>query len=161
MHTFTVIWLGQLVSLLGTAMTRFALQIWALAAFLAALFIPFISICRGAHRAIWQVKVAPEVQGRVFSVKGMLELVPMPFGYLLAGPLADRWFEPAMIKGGSLERTCGWLVGAGPGAGMALMFICTALLGMAISLSGYLFRAIRHVEKDLPDHDAVPVPRSI
>ena len=133
-------------------------QTWALAAFLAALFIPFIS---GAHRAIWQVKVAPEVQGRVFSVKGMLELIPMPFGYLLAGPLADRWFEPAMIKGGSLERTCGWLVGTGPGAGMALMFVYTALLGMTISLSGYLFRAIRRVENDLPDHDAVPVPQSV
>ena len=86
-------------------------QIWALAAFLAALFIPFIS---SAHRAIWQAKVAPEVQGRVFSVKGMLELVPMPLGYLLAGPLADRWFEPAMMTGGSLERTCRWLVGTGP-----------------------------------------------
>lgn len=131
---------------------------WALAAFLAALFIPFIS---SAHRAIWQVKVAPEVQGRVFSVKGMLELVPMPLGYLLAGPLAGRWFEPAMMIGGSLEGTYSWLVGTGPGAGMALMFICTALLGMTISLSGYLFRAIRRVEKDLPDHDAVPVPRSV
>ena len=29
MRTFTVIWFGQLVSLLGTAMTRFALLIWA------------------------------------------------------------------------------------------------------------------------------------
>ena len=134
------------------------MQTWALAAFLAALFIPFIS---SAHRAIWQVKVAPEVQGRVFSVKGMLELVPMPLGYLLAGPLADRWFEPAMMIGGSLERTCGGLVGTGPGAGMALMFICSAMFGITISLSGYLFRTIRRVENDLPDHDAVPVPRSV
>ena len=133
-------------------------QTWALAAFLAALFIPFIS---SAHRAIWQTKVVPEVQGRVFSVKGMLELVPMPLGYLLAGPLADRWFEPAMMIGGSLEKICGGLVGTGPGAGMALMFVCTAMLGMAISLSGYLFRAIRRVESDLPDHDAVPVSQSV
>src|SRR5690606_37982586 len=29
MKTFTIIWLGQLVSLMGTAMTRFALMIWA------------------------------------------------------------------------------------------------------------------------------------
>lgn len=29
MKTFTIIWFGQLVSLLGTAMTRFALLIWA------------------------------------------------------------------------------------------------------------------------------------
>ncbi len=133
-------------------------QTWALAAFLAAFFIPFIS---GAHRAIWQTKVAPEVQGRVFSVKGMFELIPMPLGYLLAGPLADRWFEPAMMTGGRLEKMCGWVVGTGPGAGMALMFVCTALLGMAISLSGYLFRVLRRVENDLPDHDAVPAPQSV
>ena len=132
-------------------------QTWALAAFLAALFIPFIS---SAHRAIWQAKVAPEVQGRVFSVKGMLELVPMPLGYLLAGPLADRWFEPAMMIGGSLERTCRWLVGTGPGAGMALMFACNAILGITMSLSGCLFRAVRRVENDLPDHDAVSMPQS-
>ena len=29
MRTFTIIWFGQLVSLVGTAMTRFALLIWA------------------------------------------------------------------------------------------------------------------------------------
>ena len=133
-------------------------QTWALAAFLAAFFIPFIS---SAHRAIWQAKVAPEVQGRVFSVKGMLELVPMPLGYLLAGPLADRWFEPAMMIGGSLEVTCGWLVGTGPGAGMALMFACNAILGITMSLSGYLFRIVRRAENDLPDHDAVSVPQSV
>jgi MFS family permease len=133
-------------------------QTWALAAFLAAFFIPFIS---SAHRAIWQAKVAPEVQGRVFSVKGMLELVPMPLGYLLAGPLADHWFEPAMMTGGSLEVTCGWLVGTGPGAGMALMFACNAILGITMSLSGYLFRVVRHAENDLPDHDAMSVPQSV
>ena len=91
----------------------------------------------------------------------MLELVPMPLGYLLAGPLADRWFEPAMMIGGSLERTYSWLVGTGPGAGMALMFICSAMFGITVSLSGYLFRRVRRVENDLPDHDAVPVPQSV
>jgi hypothetical protein len=29
MQTFVIIWFGQAVSLLGTAMTRFALPIWA------------------------------------------------------------------------------------------------------------------------------------
>ena len=90
----------------------------------------------------------------------MLELVPMPLGYLLAGLLADRWFEPAMMIGGSLERTCRWLVGTGPGAGMALMFACNAILGITMSLRGYLFRAVRRVENDLPDHDAVSMPQS-
>ncbi|MEO1442985.1 MAG: MFS transporter, partial [Chloroflexota bacterium] len=29
MRTFTIIWAGQLLSLIGTAMTRFALVVWA------------------------------------------------------------------------------------------------------------------------------------
>ena len=75
----------------------------------------------------------------------------MPVGYLLAGPLADRLFEPAMAVGGALAPLFGPLVGVGPGAGMALMFLCTWALGTLTSLSGYVWRAARRVEVDLPD----------
>ena len=81
----------------------------------------------------------------------------MPLGYLLAGPLADHVFEPAMAPGGSLVAQFGWLVGTGTGAGMAVMFLCTGLLGMLMSLSGYGLRVVRRVEDDLPDHDVVPM----
>ena len=128
--------------------------VWVLAAFLAAFFIPFII---GADRAIWQAKVPPDIQGRVLSVQSTLRTATMPIGYLLAGPLADQVFEPAMAAGGSLAESFGWLVGTGPGAGMALMFLCTAILGCAMSLSGYLFRPVRQVENDLPDYDVVPL----
>jgi MFS family permease len=126
--------------------------VWIIAAFLAAIFIPLIV---SANRAIWQTKVAPGVQGRVFSVQGMLQQATMPLGYLLAGPLADHLFEPAMASGGRLTDTFGWLVGSGPGAGIGLMFLCTSVLGTAMSLSGYLFQAVRNVEDDLPDYDDV------
>jgi len=125
---------------------------WVVAAFLGAVFIPFIT---SAQQAIWQSKVAPDVQGRVFSAKGMLQMATFPVGYLLAGPLADWVFEPAMVAGGPLADVLGWLVGTGPGAGMGLMFVCTSVLGMAMSLSGYLFDAVRNVEVDLPDHEQV------
>jgi predicted MFS family arabinose efflux permease len=132
--------------------------IWVTAAFLASFFIPFIT---GTNRAIWQAKVAPSVQGRVFSVQDMFQQATMPLGYLLAGLLADRLFEPAMAAGGSLVGVFGWLVGTGPGAGMALMFACTAILGTAVSVSGYLFQAVRHVEDELPDYEVVSTPRPV
>jgi hypothetical protein len=69
----------------------------------------------------------------------------------MGGVLADRWFEPAM-NGGALTGAFGWLVGTGPGAGMAVMFLVTAVAGTVMSLAGYLFRAIRDVESD-------PVPQ--
>lgn len=125
---------------------------WIVAGFLAAFFIPFIV---AANRSIWQSKVHPALQGRVFSVRGMLQQATMPLGYLLAGPLADHVFDPAMAPGGTLAPLFGPLVGTGPGAGIAVMFLFTAAGGTLMGLGGYLFPAIRHVESDLPDYDAL------
>ena len=87
-------------------------------------------------------------------------MLAMPIGYLLAGPLADKLLEPAMSPGGALAGIFGGLLGTGPGAGMAFMFLCTSIAGTTICLSGYLFRRVRQVESDLPDHviDALPTP---
>ena len=94
------------------------------------------------------------MQGRVFATDSMLRLSLNPAGYLLAGVLGDRMFEPAMAAGGGLAAVFGPLVGTGPGAGMALMFVGTATLGSLTSLLAYLFPAVRNVERDLPDFDA-------
>lgn len=139
-------WTGDLLFAVGQTV-----PVWVTGAFMAAFFVPFII---GANRAIWQAKVPPAIQGRVFSVQSMLQTASMPLGYLLAGPLADHLFEPAMAANGSLAQSFGWLVGVGPGAGMGLMFVCTAVLGTLISLSGYLITAVRRVESDLPDYEA-------
>lgn len=139
-------WLGDLLFAVGRSV-----PVWVIGAFLASFFVPFIV---GANRAIWQAKVAPGVQGRIFSTQSMLQTASMPLGYLIAGPLADYVFEPAMAPGGALADTFGWLVGVGPGAGMGLMFVCTAILGTVVSLSGYLLARVRRVEDELPDYDA-------
>jgi len=122
---------------------------WVVAACAAAFFIPLLL---GSRQAIWQAKVDPRVQGRVFSVDSTLRLALNPLAYLVAGFLADRLLEPAMMPGGTLAALLGPLVGTGPGAGMAAMFLGTATCGCLISLGAYIFPAIRHVETDLPDH---------
>jgi hypothetical protein len=76
-------------------------------------------------------------------------------GLLIAGPLADFVFEPAMRTDNMLSDLFGRLIGVGPGAGMALMFVFAGVLGVAVSLSGYLFRAVRDAESLLPDHDTL------
>lgn len=134
--------------LLGVARN---LTMWTVAAFLASMFIPFVV---GAQQAIWQAKVDPGIQGRVFSARSMLQAATFPLGFLISGPLADKLFEPALAAGGALSESLGWLVGTGPGAGIGMMFVCTSILGTIMALAGYLFPAVRHVESDLPDHDA-------
>ncbi|UCF61554.1 MAG: MFS transporter [Anaerolineaceae bacterium] len=130
------------------------LAIWALGAFLSTFFMPIIN---GSSQAIWQAKVAPDVQGRVFSVRRLIAQVSAPLAILLSGPLADHVFEPAMMAGGSLVHSFGSLVGIGSGAGMSLMFVLTGFFGVFVSLVGYLFPEIRDVEAILPDHEAVAV----
>ena len=123
--------------------------IWALATFFTLFFVP---ILQGSSQAIWQAKVAPDVQGRVFAARGMIAQISAPVAMLLAGPLADRVFEPAMMPGGSLAVTFGGLVGTGPGTGMSLMFVIAGALGVLIGLGGYAFRVVRNIEDILPDY---------
>jgi predicted MFS family arabinose efflux permease len=123
--------------------------IWALVAFYMMFFLPIIN---GSSQAIWQAKVAPDVQGRVFAARGMIAQVGAPVAMLLAGPLADYVFEPAMMSGGSWAPLFGWLVGTGPGAGMSLMFVIAGALAMLVGLGGYAIPIVRNVEDILPDH---------
>ncbi|GAP22252.1 MFS transporter [Leptolinea tardivitalis] len=132
----------------GTFAFGRSLPFWVLAGFISNLSVPFIS---GPNQAIWQAKTPPELQGRVFALRGMLQMITIPIGYLAAGPLADHVFEPGMAAGGSLAGIFGWISGIGPGAGMGLMFACTALGGLVTSIVGYSMKPLRYVEQDLPD----------
>jgi len=126
--------------------------VWVAAAFLFLFLNP---ITNGCSQAIWQSKVPPELQGRVFSTRALIAQASQPVALFVAGPLADKVMEPAMALGGSLAPVFGWLVGTGPGAGMALIFVLAGLIGAAAGLGGFLFDAVRNVEDLLPDHDAV------
>ena len=95
------------------------------------------------------------MQGRVFSARRLIAWVTGPITPILAGVLADRWLEPAMLTESALTRMFGAWVGTGPGAGMALLMgICgigTAIVGAV----GYLFPAVRDAEMRLPDYGDV------
>jgi MFS family permease len=120
--------------------------------FFAAMFVsPLIN---ASNQAIWQSKVAPDLQGRVFATRRLIAQVSTPPAMIVAGLLADAVFEPALKTGGSLAPVFGWLVGTGPGSGMALIFIFVGLLGTAFSLLVYTIPTIRNVETIMPDHDA-------
>ncbi len=130
-----------------------SLPVWATGAFLYLFFIPILN---GSNQAIWQSKVAPDIQGRVFAVRRLIAQISAPLAMVLGGPLADFVFTPAMQPGGALSPLLGNIFGTGPGAGMAVMIALFGLLGTMIGVSGYLFPAIRNVEDLLPDYVATP-----
>ena len=102
--------------------------------------------------SLMQAKVPPDLQGRVFSAYMQLILLVSPLAFLVAGPLADRVFEPARRL--PVWRRVDWLVGSGPGAGMGLMFVVAGALVLGLSLAVYAIPAVRRLETDLPDHAA-------
>jgi hypothetical protein len=115
----------------------------------------FIPISAALSQAVWQKKVAPEIQGRVFAIRAMIAYLIIPLANLVAGPLADNVFEPLMQEGGALSTTfLAGVVGVGAGRGIAVIFIVSAL-SLWVS-SGYAFAnpRIRDLEEELPD--AIP-----
>jgi hypothetical protein len=75
-----------------------------------------------------------------------------PIAMFIAGPLADRVFEPAMQPNGALAGVLGGIFGTGDGAGMAVMTTFTGILLVTSVLSIYAIPKVRHVESIVPDH---------
>jgi MFS family permease len=126
------------------------LPVWLVAGFIMAATGPIIN---GSNQAIWQAKVAPDVQGRVFAIRRLIAWVSAPIAQLIAGPLADFVMEPAMQEGGALAGTFGWLVGTGSGAGMGLMMLASGLLVSMVAVGAFFFPVVRNAEDLLPDHE--------
>ncbi|MEC4812391.1 MAG: MFS transporter [Scytonema sp. PMC 1069.18] len=121
--------------------------------FFAAIFIYFfgLAIINGCDQAIWQSKVAPAVQGRVFAVRRMLAWIFLPLAFLIAGPLADQVFEPLLAPGGLLAGSIGRIIGIGQGHGIALLFVVMGMLTMLATIVGYLYPPLRLLEAQLLD----------
>jgi len=181
LRTFCIIWFGQLVSTLGSGVWAFALSVWVFQTTGSATQLALISFCatipmvgslrpsiilvgtcsflfaqpivNGCSQAIWLAKTPQAVQGRVFSIRRMIAWCTIPLSIGLAGPLADRVFEPLLAEGGALAASAGQVFGVGPGRGIALLwFILGVFLllvwGVAVSI-----RSVRRVEEVHPDAD--------
>jgi DHA3 family macrolide efflux protein-like MFS transporter len=110
-----------------------------------------IAFVYGSNQAIWQTKVPAGIQGRVFATQQMVARSASPLAYLLAGPLAERLFEPLLAPGGTLATSVGLVVGVGPGRGIGLLFMVMGVIKVIVSSAGYLHPRIRLVEDELPD----------
>jgi MFS family permease len=123
----------------------------------AAGFIMFtmLPVIASSNNSLWQSKVPADLQGRCFAIQHVLSNGITPFGFSLAGPLAEYVFEPLLLSGGVLAESMGTLVGVGPGRGTALLFIVLGALMSSMALSAYAVRAVRNVDA-LPDALAEP-----
>ena len=119
-----------------------------------------IPLLDASSQAIWQAKVAPDVQGRVFAVRRTIAWSSGIVAPLLAAPLADYVFKPAMSSGGVLASILGPFIGVGANHGIGLLISVLGLITMVVTIAAFASPSIRHVERDLPDHVTVPVPEA-
>lgn len=113
---------------------------WSIAGLAASLPIPFID---AGQNVILYRNVPEEIQGRVFAVRNAIQFSSIPIAILLGGSLADYVFEPFMMTENAVTSVLHVLVGNGPGSGMAVMFLCTGVLGSLFSFISYRQKAIQ------------------
>ena len=118
----------------------------------AVLFLAMTPVINACSAAIWQTKIPPDLHGRVFAMRLMIGWSTLPLAYVIAGPLADRVFEPAMAMGGALAGSIGSVIGTGPGRGVALFMILSGLTSFVVTGLGILNHRLRRVEIDEPDY---------
>src|SRR5581483_1956268 len=110
-----------------------------------------VPMMNASSQAIWQSKVAPDVQGRVFAVRRAIAWSSQIIAPLLAGPLADGVFKPGMSAGGFLASIFGPLVGVGSNHGIGLLISLLGVLTVIVSVLAFFVPLVRNVEIDLPD----------
>lgn len=119
-------------------------------------FIDLVSpLVNASNQSIWMAKVAPDVQGRVFSARRLIAWSTNPIAPIIGGVLADFVLEPAMKGTGILATVFGPLVGNTSGSGMSLLIFFCGLGAAVVGASGYYFKVIRNAEDILPDHDTL------
>lgn len=148
---------GVLLGVMGGSLAIIGLgagqtfPVWVATAFAAFFFLPMLDAFSGA---IYQRKVASHLQGKFFAAARVISHAGTTLAYLIAGPLADGVFEPAMQPSTPLAEVFGWLVGTGAGAGMALMLVMSGVLGVLVGLVVLLYKPVRDIETLLPDLEA-------
>ncbi|MFZ0321783.1 MAG: MFS transporter [Candidatus Sulfotelmatobacter sp.] len=110
-----------------------------------------IPIVNGCSQALWQCKTAPELQGRVFSLRRMIATSMAPLSFLLAGRLSDHLFEPMLAKGGLLSDSVGRILGVGPGRGIGSIFVLAGIFTIVIQIVAFRLPTLRLAESLLPD----------
>lgn len=140
--------LGLFVALSGLKASAVWIAAWSVG------LVAVVPIINATSQALWQSKIAPGYQGRVFALRHMIATMASPIAFALAGPLADNVFEPLLAEDGALADSVGQIIGTGPGRGIGFMYILGGLGLTLASVTGFGIKRLRNVETDIPD--AIP-----
>jgi MFS family permease len=130
----------------GLARTPFTLGL--------ALFFVFFTnaLIDGSFMSLLQIKVPPDMQGRIFALLFQMMYIANPLSLLLTGPLVDKLLKGATDR--SAWRLVAPIVGSQPGSEMGLVLFVAGSLIFLLTLFVYALPRVRSVEADLPGYTA-------
>jgi len=131
--------LTSLMGLIIMGITVVAIGLLPSWAFIIAIFLMLIigfanPITNGPLFAVLQSSVAPEMQGRVFTLVGSVAAAMSPLGLILAGPLADRY-------------------------GVQIWYILAGLVTLFMGVSAFFIPVIVRIEEDRAGQPGVVTPQ--
>ena len=130
-HRLRAMFFGSFLCLFGITLFGMGRSLlwWCVVAFCGCFGSPIYSTYQ---TVLLRERVPVAMQGRIFSIQGLLTQMLTPVGYLLGAILADHILEPFMARQGSAQSILARLVGSGKGAGMGLLFVGAGILGMVL-----------------------------
>ncbi|MDF9840642.1 DHA3 family macrolide efflux protein-like MFS transporter [Paenibacillus sp. PastF-1] len=93
-----------------------------------------------------RTNISNAVQGRAWSLIGLVSQLGFIAAYMLSGVLADRVFTPLLTDGGLLAGSVGRITGTGSGRGIGLLIILAGLLLSAAAIILYNLKSIKRLE---------------
>lgn len=139
---------------MGVGLTLVGLRPWVLLVLIAITVTHLaLPVAASSSQALWQAKVPPEIQGRVFAVRQMFAIGATPLAFVLAGFLAERVFEP-MFAAGRPWRGLSWIAGTGDGRGIGLLLVIMGVSVTVVAFVSWRSHAIQNLDHEVPDISA-------
>ena len=110
------------------------------------IYLTLAPVAEASEQTVVQKVVPFEEQGRVFGFAQTVETSAAPITAFLIGPIAQFWVLPSMTDGVLADVIGPWF-GTGPHRGLALIFIVTAFLGLAVTLAALRSRPYRRLSE--------------
>ncbi|MEM8830549.1 MAG: MFS transporter [Cyanobacteria bacterium P01_G01_bin.19] len=128
---------GMLMGFIGAGLAKTVfgigrgLSVWLPAQFCSSLNFPLIE---SSETALWMAATPTQVQGRVFAARSLIFELMSVLITLVAGVMAERLFEPAMTSPSLLQSLFAPIFGTAPGAGIALLYVFSAVAMMLVGI---------------------------
>lgn len=145
----SMMYVGSFMCLVGIALFGMGRNIeqWCVVVFFGCFGSPIYSTYQ---TVILREKVPTSMQGRMFSLQGMITGMLAPVGYLSGALLADYICEPFMQKNDKVQQLLSVFVGQGKGSGIGLIFV-------AAGLTGILFLVVLSQNRKIKELDEVEI----